>query len=560
MHRTTFHSISLITVTRGLLALTLVWAGMSAGCTRKCRTGTVLEGGLCRSPGSATPQTGDQAGPSQAERAPEGIDAGALDRGSAKSMGASAATTSTAGVSGGAQAGSGPSATTTTASAGSGAAIATPGQGAIPGDGQSGNTQGGLCGNNVIDPGETCDPIPSCPTAATCKSSDPCLVGALTGDPTTCTSECQLNEVSECSSGDLCCPKGCTHSKDDDCSQACGDGELAESESCEPMNSQYPCPVSCDDQEACTMDLMTGSPEQCNVKCTNMPITAPRSGDGCCPPNADANSDSDCDPRCGNGVVEAGEICDGNCPSSCDDRDECTVDKQTGSASACNIKCEHTDSTTAECLCGNGRKDSNETCDDTSSSRCPTTCAKPNECTEARMEGDSRTCDVRCTTAPITAPRDNDDCCPRNANANTDNDCRATCGNGVKEDGEDCDGRDCPTICPNNGDLCLEETKPVISNCRVICSATKVSNCGQYTACNTSADCASGFACGGFGVCQGTQSCQNSTVEQDCPTVDGRKKTCESAYCVAECTTQRDCPPHTVCTNGDFNTNYCRKG
>jgi hypothetical protein len=173
------------------------------------------------------------------------------------------------------------------------------------------------------------------------------------------------------------------------------------------------------------------------------------------------------------------------------------------------------------------------------------------------MEGSSQTCDLKCTTTPITAARNNDGCCPSNANANTDNDCQAKCGNGVREPGEDCDGSDCPTTCPDNGDLCSRETKPTISNCRILCSTSKVDYCGQYTACNSTTPCASGFGCGGFGVCQGRDSCQTA---DDCPDVSPLRKTCASAYCVAGCVNQSDCPPHTKCTDLGVNgIKICRQ-
>lgn len=539
-------------LTYSIVAVSLFCLGTSVGCAPKCRAGTVLEGGICRRPDGASPMEERTAATSLSDGT-EVAEAGSLGRASTPELGpTTGAGPSTASSMAGAPASG--SLTTTNAAAGA-AGIA--GQEASRSDEQNGTASFDLCGNEVIDPGETCDPATSCPTSMTCVSPDPCLVAHLSGDAATCTAECELDDVTACTAGDSCCPKGCTSSNDSDCSPTCGDGELAQSESCEPSSSQYPCPASCDDGEPCTSDLMTGSPEQCNVTCTNMPITVARSGDGCCAPNADANSDSDCEPRCGNGVVEAGEICDGNCPTSCDDRDECTIDNQRGSSATCDVECEHVDSNTAECLCGNGRKDSSETCDDSSNVPCGTNCIKPNACTNVQMQGDRRTCDVQCTTSPITAPRDNDGCCPRNANANNDNDCRPTCGNGVTEPGEDCDGSDCPSSCPDNGDLCVAETTPTIRNCEVSCSLSRVAYCGQYTACGPGNGCAPNFGCGGFGVCQWRDSCQN---RDDCPDVAGLTKACVSAYCVAGCVTQRDCPPHTTCTDdGINNTKYCRK-
>jgi cysteine-rich repeat protein len=50
---------------------------------------------------------------------------------------------------------------------------------------------------------------------------------------------------------------------------------------------------------------------------------------------------------------------------------------------------------------------------------------------------------------PITAPANNDGCCPPGANANNDNDCSPVCGNNAVETGEQCD--DGNTM---NGDAC----------------------------------------------------------------------------------------------------------
>lgn len=146
MHRNPFQPVPLHSLTTCLLALGLVCVSMSGGCTRKCRTGTVLEGGLCRTPEGANPANGEQSAP----QVPEGVDAGARDRAVAKSTQASGAMMSTVTVSAGALAASGPCAMTTNANAGAGAAVATAGQGAASSDAQSANTQGALCGNNSM--------------------------------------------------------------------------------------------------------------------------------------------------------------------------------------------------------------------------------------------------------------------------------------------------------------------------------------------------------------------------------------------------------------------------
>jgi cysteine-rich repeat protein len=177
-----------------------------------------------------------------------------------------------------------------------------------------------VCGNNVVEPGETCDPRASC---ASCGVTNACLLATPTGSAETCTARCQLTPVTACKGGDGCCPRDCTRNDDSDCSAACGDGILDANETCETRGDVL-CPASCDDQDACTSDVQTGSPERCNVVCTHSQISAPQNGDGCCPDGSNANNDDDCAPHCGNQQVESGEQCDdGNdrsgdgCTASC---------------------------------------------------------------------------------------------------------------------------------------------------------------------------------------------------------------------------------------------------
>jgi hypothetical protein len=64
-------------------------------------------------------------------------------------------------------------------------------------------------------------------------------------------------------------------------------------ETCDPKSS---CPTSCDDNNACTTDQMTGSRGNCNVACSHTAITACIGGDGCCPTECTSDIDSDCPP------------------------------------------------------------------------------------------------------------------------------------------------------------------------------------------------------------------------------------------------------------------------
>jgi hypothetical protein len=253
-----------------------------------------------------------------------------------------------------------------------------------PGAGAIDDSDCGFCGDEIVGPGETCDPPGICPTREECSHTSACIFGTYAGDPDRCTAVCRGGLSSECENGDGCCPVGCDSQDDDDCSTSCGNGlvEPQAGETCEPGDPFAPCAESCDDGVACTSDLTSGSVENCNVECANVAIEMQIDGDGCCPPVANATNDSDCAPVCGNEVAEGSEICD-PCPSSCDDAEPCTTDSRAGSASNCNVVCSHT---------------------------------------------------------PVTQLVNGDSCCPSQGTSLTDSDCSPACGNHVTESGEDCDG------------------------------------------------------------------------------------------------------------------------
>ncbi|MGB2986825.1 MAG: hypothetical protein WBE26_13215, partial [Phycisphaerae bacterium] len=98
--------------------------------------------------------------------------------------------------------------------------------------------------------------------------------------------------------------------------------------------------------------------------------------------------------------------------------------------------------------CDNGVVDAGETCDiaipEGSPGACPTSCDDTDPCTVDTLLDDG-TCTAWCEFTPITAPVDDDGCCPPGANANTDNDCTPSCGNAACEPGED--EINCPRDC-----------------------------------------------------------------------------------------------------------------
>jgi len=194
---------------------------------------------------------------------------------------------------------------------------------------------GNVCGDTRVTGSEKCDigigagNTGACPSD--CPEPDECVQWRLVG--TACQAECQ-QITPDCISGDDCCPAECTNATDSDCSASCGDGVVQKDagETCEPRSAlesdpnadALACPTQCeDDGDPCTTDMLTGSEENCNVKCVHIGITSIAEGDGCCPQGASANTDSDCAPICGNNIREGDEECDGS--DICDDQCKTTM-------------------------------------------------------------------------------------------------------------------------------------------------------------------------------------------------------------------------------------------
>ncbi|MDD9935598.1 MAG: hypothetical protein OXT09_18450 [Myxococcales bacterium] len=57
------------------------------------------------------------------------------------------------------------------------------------------------CGNGVLEEGELCDPLESCPTE--CDDGDPCTTGTLTGDAASCSAACEQERTPGCAADHL---------------------------------------------------------------------------------------------------------------------------------------------------------------------------------------------------------------------------------------------------------------------------------------------------------------------------------------------------------------------
>jgi MYXO-CTERM domain-containing protein len=290
------------------------------------------------------------------------------------------------------------------------------------------------CGNGVVEAGETCDG--DCPTS--CPATDPCVERTLTGEASSCNVQCVDAPVYACTSGDLCCPTGCTNASDSDCSATCGDGHVDPGETCDGD-----CPTSCPSGDPCDSVKLVGSASTCTAHCQTTAITACVAGDGCCPTGCTFAKDSDCAaPVCGNGVVEQGEICDGNCPTSCPTPAKCFTVQLVGDPSLCNVKCQQTaikacvygdgccpagctsttDSDCVAAVCGNGVVEPGETCD----GDCPTACPSTDPCVAFTVTGSAAQCNVLCESSIVTQCKTGDGCCPALCTAATDQDCVST--------------------------------------------------------------------------------------------------------------------------------------
>jgi hypothetical protein len=395
------------------------------------------------------------------------------------------------------------------------------------------------CGNGVLEPGETCDPSSACPTD--CSDGNSCTIDTVTGNATSCTAACVHQTITECKSGDHCCPAGCNAREDGDCPAHCNNAELEPGETCDPISS---CPTACNDGNGCTIDTLTGGADNCTASCSYQPITECKSNDGCCPAGCNANRDSDCPAHCNNAELEPGETCDpiSTCPTSCSDGNACTIDNATGSADNCTAACSYqpitqcrnndgccpssctaNDDDNCSATCGNGVIETGETCDPAET--CPSSCDDNIGCTLDSLTGSASNCSAACSHQPISQCKHGDRCCPAGCNALNDDDCSASCGNGTIEPGETCDGN-CPTSCDDDNPCTLDRGTGTAVNCNVACSNDRITECN-----NTDGCCPNG--CNAKNDLNCPPVCGNGTIEpgETCDPVNACPKNCHKDNC-----------------------------
>ena len=459
-----------------------------------------------------------------------------------------------------------------------------------------------LCGDGIVGSGETCDGASCAAIIAGCADNNACTTDVVSGTAAACNVVCAHEAVTTCTSGDGCCAPGCANPADIDCAPTCGDGFKNGNETCDNSSANNKCPTSCDDANACTTDVLTGTTAACNVTCAHNAITVCANGDGCCAPGCSDLNDNSCTSHpvvCGDGRVEGSERCDGNCPTTCVDNNSCATDVLTGSASKCDVLCTNTPITTCDknnadsccgalcnantdmdCVatCGNGAVEAGETCDNASpnaADKCPTSCNDGNACTTDTLSGDPSACKSKCVSTQIAVCVSGDGCCAPGcknpSNGGNDADCLAapTCGDGVLEASEPCDNSTstkCPTTCDDTDPCTVDVTSGALITCNVKCSHSPIRSCTAGDRCcdpslcnsNEDADCAPG--CGNGSIETG-ELCDPDTnhagANNKCPTAvscnDGNPCTNDviiGSGCQAVCDHTPTNAPACLCGNG----------
>lgn len=419
------------------------------------------------------------------------------------------------------------------------------------------------CGNSVVEMGETCDPQSACTTTMTSCVNNANTIVTMVGSPAQCTFACTRKQRT-CGPVDTYCPTNvtCGPTADSDCA-GCGNSRIETGETCDP-------PATCMSQmTACTSDkdnvrVSSGSTAACTYKCTTTTRVC-GAADGFCPTGCGPAADPDC-AGCGNGKIETalGETCDVAPAStlcttfSCNDNNPCTVDAKVVGADACHVTCTHTGITTCslatpgdmccptncnatndtdcKAVCGNGIVEGGETCDPATSCAA-ITCPTPPACSTAVRNGTNATCNVACTTTPITAcsgATTKDNCCPggglATCNATNDADCAPRCGNGVLEGTETCEtsmvatNKLCSSFTCTSTDACtISTTTGSTGTCNPVCTQTKITACSATadgccpSGCNHTNDPDCAAKCGNGVIEPPTETCETG-IANSCPT------------------------------------------
>jgi cysteine-rich repeat protein len=395
-----------------------------------------------------------------------------------------------------------------------------------------------LCGNGVVDPGETCDDgniVNGDGCSADCKSAEAC------GDGVTNT---EAGEV--CDDGNTVSGDGCSA----DCKslEQCGNGIVDVHEVCDDGNTHNgTCGDGhvCDSNADCTVGTCT--PDGCASDCKSNETCGngiKDLGEVCDDGHAPGGCEDDCQHGvgCGNGVLDPGEQCDdGNGVTTDDCTNGCTInvcgdgvvdntgtthhetcDPGTGGVavetSGCNIDC-----TTPSC--GDGKVNLHYEPDGTHSEQCDLGTGN---------NGDDKACTANCQINVCGDGKRNpatEDCDLGAANGTSsadgacDSQCHLVhCGNGIVDPGEQCDPRLVFTNPPNN-----VQTAICDSDCTAVFCGDGKTNSAANEVCDQ-------------GASNGQPCAYSATPGTTC------------VRCAADCLTVNNAKPAPYCGDGNTDT------
>ena len=358
-----------------------------------------------------------------------------------------------------------------------------------------------VCGNNLVESGETCDDGDTTPGDGCNASCQEESGWTCTGQPSSCTEDCGDSTIV---GGELC--DGANYGGND-CTTVAGGftgGTLACNGTCDGWNTSsctsYVCGnSSIEPGEDCDLANLGGQ------DCTDRGFSAGTLAcDGSC--NWDV---SGCfDYVCGNNSIEPGEDCDN---SNLGGQNCTTVPGGfTGGTLACNAgSC---DWNVSGCwTCGDGDINTGEQCDDTN--------VGGQDCTSLGLGTGSVTCNANCTfnTSLCSAP--------------------PVCQNGAQEPGEQCDGADMG-VQPNCTDHGFDGGSLV---CTTSCTYD-TSGCTNDPVCQN-------------GLREGSEECDQLDLNGfDCTTIPG-DFTGGSLGCTSSCTfDSSSCTGTQECQEADYLT------
>ena len=362
--------------------------------------------------------------------------------------------------------------------------------GSVPrSSGSSGGTTGPVCGNSVLETGETCD--------GSALGGKTCSTQGFTGGTLTCSSSCQLNT------------SACTTTA----AKVCGNKVIEKGESCDGTalggktcstqgftGGTLACSSSCQfNTSGCTSPMTSvcgnktlESGEQCEGGTLNGQTCASLNFDGgtlgCsnCRFNTSACTNIEED-VCGNKSIESGEQCEVGTLNG----ESCLSLGYSGGNLGCSNRCKYnTINCTISSTCGDARIDAGEQCDSWRLNR--------NSCVSLGYTGGTLKCKSTCgfDVSGCTGPES------------------AVCGNGTLEAGENCENntlnsQTCGSLGFDGGTLGCSNCKFNTNACTNIqpnVCGNKVLEKGEQCEVGT----LNGYSCESLGFSGGTLGCSRT--------------------------------------------------